>query len=259
MTDSVRLIMDNIISTAIMELLPNDELSTFLCNGSKKIRSNLAILLLKCFETEPDENTYKILAAGELIHNASLLHDDVIDNCDIRRGETPICKKYSSNISVLCGDYIVSRAVNILLGLNNSTIANIFNECVGKMAIAEVKQYFLRTKIPGLEEYLEICKGKTSDLFSAILESSFIINGLNPIFARKFGELFGLIFQIKNDMDAISAETDKINGIYTIIDIVGIENAVTLSDNYKRELEVLLMDAPNNQYKSELKDIINKL
>lgn len=241
------------------ELLPDSELLSFLSDGSKKIRSRLALSYIKALNKEPDDIVYNILTAGELLHNASLLHDDVIDDSELRRGVTTIGKKYSPNISILCGDYVVTNAIELLLKLNNQVIFEKFNTCVKNMAVSEIRQYFMRNGSPSLEEYIEICKGKTAGLFMTILYCCALHLNIDTEQASKFGELFGIYFQIKNDLDMHSALEDKKNKIHTAADILGIENTAVLLDNYRKDLIMLLSLIPENNYKSDLEGIISGL
>lgn len=247
------------IEESFEDILSKNTLKDFVLMGSKFIRSSLAILYLKTHNIEINSDVYKILCAGELIHSASLLHDDVIDNAKVRRGKTTIANLFSSKISILSGDFLLSIAIEKLLELKNFEILDIFKNCTKLMAEGEIKQYFLREKIPTENEYISICKNKTANLFSAILESSATINNLPLEKASKIGEIFGLCFQIKNDLDSESAKIDKNNGIYTAQDILGIENTNNLLDNYKQELRNLIKDFPKNTYKESLKDLIESI
>lgn len=247
------------IKERVKELLPEAELTSFLTEGSKCIRSKVTLSYVKAFGKEPDETIYSILTSGELLHNASLLHDDVIDDSELRRGKTTLGKKYSSNISILCGDYVVTTAIELLLELKDSKIFESFNNCVKNMAAAEVKQYFYRNQTPSWDEYIEICRDKTAGLFMTILSCSAEYLGLNTETALKFGELFGIYFQIKNDMENRSSIEDKMNKIHTAVDILGIENTALLLDNYKKDLIKLLDLIPENNYKSDLEGIISGL
>ena len=236
-----------------------NELKNFLLKGSKYIRSTIAILYLKAQNIDINNDIYNILTAGEIIHNASLLHDDVIDNANTRRGNTTIAKKFTSNISILAGDFLLSHAIEKLLELKNFEILNIFKNCTKNMSCAEIKQYFFQNSIPTKEQYIEICKNKTAELFSTILESCSIITNLEQKKAKDFGILFGICFQINNDLNKESAKIDKLNGIYTAKDVLGIENTELLLDNYKEKMENLIKDFPENIYKESLKDLINSL
>lgn len=252
-------IIDNKISGQVDNLLPDGELGVFVNTGSKRIRSRLALCYIKANNKIPNENINNLLAASELIHNASLLHDDVIDSSDSRRGTTTVARKFSSNISILCGDYLVTKAVNLLEEINNREISQIFNNCIKNMAAAEIKQYFLRGNSPSIEDYLEICKNKTAGLFASILEGCAIILKLDRYTAKRFGEIFGICFQLKNDAESKSILDDVKNKILTASDIIGIENTLTLSDNYKRELNGIVDKLPESHCKTELRELIREL
>ncbi len=252
-------IVDKYITDNLKDILPDGELVSFLCNGSKRIRSKLAVLFVYAHGKALSEEIGKVIAACELIHNASLLHDDVIDNAELRRGVTTIGRKFSYDISILSGDYLVSKAIELLLEINNSQISYIFNKCVQNMSFAEIRQYFLRDKKLSVDDYIEICKGKTAGLFAAVLESCCILSDIESSVAERFGNLFGVYYQIKNDMESYSESIDKKNKILTLKNIAGIENTQILLDNYRRELNAILAEIPQNRYSLEIEDIINNL
>ena len=179
----------------------------FLDEPSKRIRSKIAILYLKSCGKILNDDIYSVLAAGELIHNASLLHDDIIDEAELRRGKTPVGIKISPKISILAGDYLVSQAI---AKINNSEIIEIFQACTKNMCEAEFKQFFMRGQIPSEEDYINICKGKTGALFAAILESCALLADIDRDKARLFGEFYGLYFQLKNDLEEDTALADSI-------------------------------------------------
>jgi geranylgeranyl pyrophosphate synthase len=246
------------LSANIEEIIPEESLKEFVTSG-KFIRSTLSILYLKSQNYEITNEICRILEAGELLHSASLLHDDVIDNAEIRRNKTTIAKKFDSKISILAGDYLISKAIEKLLEINDNKILENFRNCTEKMSTAEVKQFFLRGQIATSEEYIEICKDKTARLFATILESCAIKTSMNIDSARNFGQLFGIYFQIKNDLEKSSAEIDKNNKIYTATDIFGIEKTTNLLDNYKEEMSNIIDTFPENVYKKELKDLIDSI
>jgi geranylgeranyl pyrophosphate synthase len=246
------------ISVNIEEIIPDNSLKEFITDG-KFIRSRLAVLYLKAQNIEITKEIYRILEAGELIHNASLLHDDVLDNASKRRNKTTIAKKYDPKISILAGDYLISKAIEKLLEINQTEVLTSFKNCTEKMSIAEVKQYFLRGKLPSKEEYLKICEEKTAKLFATILENCSLNTSLNKNIAKSFGTTFGMFFQIKNDLEKVSAKIDKNNKIYTAIDIFGIEKTNDLLDNYKEEMSNIIERFEENIYKKELKDLINSI
>ena len=252
-------IIKTIINNNIEELLPNNYLKSFVLSGSKFIRSMLAILYLKSLNFEINDNIYKILIAGEIIHSASLLHDDVLDNASLRRGKTAISKEFSSKISILAGDYLLTCAIEKLLDLDNIEILDIFQSCVKKMSKAEINQFFLRNNLPTKDEYIRICEDKTGELFSAILKSCFISLSKDYEQASDFGKIFGIYFQIKNDLEDKSAEEDRGNRVFTAKDIFGIEKTYILLDNYKKEMKNIIKNFPEYIYKKNLKDLIDSV
>ena len=124
------------------------------------------------------------------------------------------------------------------------------------MSTAEINQYFLRGQIPSEEEYLEICKNKTASLFVSIFMSAAILSGLNINNAATFAEKFGILFQINNDLEEISAKVDAKNKITTAIGIFGVEKTQLLLDNYREEMRDLLKEISDNSYKKALEELI---
>ncbi len=247
------------LEEALTEPLFNNLLKDFVSNGSKFIRSTLTILYLRSQNIEINENIYRLLVAGEFIHNASLLHDDVIDNAELRRGNPTLAKEYDAKLAILAGDYLLSLALDNLLKINNSEVIDIFKNSTKNMTEAEIKQYFLRYKKTSKEDYINICLGKTASLFSAILECCAILTTNFGEEAKKLGQLFGICFQINNDLKTDSASIDKLNGIQTARDILGIEKTTALLDNYKQEMLGIVKKFPDNIYKKELEGLIKSL
>ena len=236
--------------------LSNNALLNFISGSSKRIRSTLAILYIKAHGVSLSPDIYPLLAAGEMIHDASLLQDDVLDEAELRRQESTIAHKFNPKISILSADYLLSGAMEKLLKLDNKDILEIFKDCTIKMSTAEIKQYFLRGKKPSKKEYIEICAGKTASLFEAILTSAVLLSGLDIEKAHKFAQAFGIVFQIKNDMEESSASIDSKNEIYTAKSILGVENTQLLLDNYLEEMNNLLKEISENSYKKALEELI---
>ena len=237
----------------------HNDIKTFINSSSKRIRSLLCILYLKANSINISENLIKLIAASELIHNASLLHDDVIDDSEQRRGNLSFYKKYNPKMAILSGDYLLSIAVKYLLEINNSDILEIFLNTTEQMSNAELRQYSFRNKKINLDEYIKIINGKTASLFIASLESAAILSGIERYNARNFGKLYGELFQINNDTKQDSIINDKRNGINTIIDIIGIEKTQILKDNYKEQLREIIKLLPNNEYSEGLGALVEIL
>lgn len=229
------------------------ELNFFLKSPKKRIRSLVTILYIKAFSKQINTD---LLTVCELIHNASLLHDDVIDNADFRRNNPTFNKKFNSHISILSGDYLLSLATDKLIQIGNWNIIKNFQSCIQQMSEAELLQYSLRGNIPTKNEYLKIAKGKTAELFIATLKSSAELADLNLQQAEYFAENFGILFQIKNDFEINSEEADKKNGIHTLKDIIGIEKTKSLMDNYLEEIRSKIGCLPQNKYSKGLEELL---
>ena len=235
-----------------------DELRCFFNAPQKRIRSLIASLYIKALGHRTTD-IIDILVIGELIHNASLLHDDVLDDAFERRGLQTLGSKFSSKVAILSGDLLLSMATKKLICINNWKIIEIFQECIEKMCNAELKQYFLRGDMASTNVYLKIAEGKTASLFEAVITSSALITSCPENQARSFAQKFGVYFQLKNDLETISAESDAKNKIYTLKDILGLEKTKVLMDNYLEEIRRELTVIPENQYKNAIEDMLRLL
>ncbi len=260
-----RLLNLNIDSSELKDILYN-----FLSQESKMIRSLLSCLF---FKGNISEEQYKILTATELIHNASLIHDDAIDGSVLRRGDKSINFKYDNKLAVIVGDYLISLATKELLELNNNDILKIFFETISKMCIGESQQYFSKGKIPTLEEYLIKTQYKTAELFKACMVSMALYSKSEMINeSREFALNYGIAFQIKNDLDdykqGIIDSQDIKDKIYTAPIIllnsieyndVAIEKTLDLIHNYCEKAKDIIKNFDNDIYKDYLIGLIDKL
>ena len=236
-----------------------DKILEFIKSPTKRIRTVFTVLYLKSQGAEISDNVFNIITAGELIHNASLLHDDVVDDAESRRNKTSFAKEISPKMSIIAGDLLVSKAVELIINENCNEISRFFINCTKQMSEAEILQYTYKGKTPNLGTYLDICKGKTSSLFIAILKSAAKLSKLDVNIAEEFATIFGLVFQIKNDLEPESAYNDKANEIVTVLDIIGLEKTNVLIDNYKEKMRSIIKDFPDNKYSKGLNNLINLL
>lgn len=242
---------------------------------SKRIRPVLALLYLKMYGVEITQQHIEIQSAVELIHSATLIHDDIIDESDKRRNQKTINEKFDNSLAVVAGDFLLSIAIQKLLNLKSFEILNYFNTAIKRMCIGEINQYFSRFKITDFDEYLEKCKYKTAELFIASLTSSAEIAKLDVNAAKDFAKRFGIAFQMRDDLLNITeTDSDKPNGndiengIYTAPVIFaknlnnlkyGIEKTTELLDNYFNRVKNCLNKAPENEYKQAIIKLIDLL
>lgn len=210
-----------------LALYPNKiagNISEFIFSKSKKLRPSLILLMSKALDIEPDEDVYILAVATELIHNATLIHDDIIDNAITRRGKLSLNKQLGNNLSVLAGDFLLSAAMKELNKFKNFEVLNIFNESLTNMCKGEINQYFTINSLPEMDEYIEKSRNKTAELFYASLKSLYLIKNIKELKEiSDFSINFGIAFQIHDDLTNILM-TDKTkpvlsdiyNGIYTL-------------------------------------------
>lgn len=185
----------------------------FLSNRGKRIRPVLIFLMLHALNRDIDDFLYKLALANELIHNATLIHDDIIDCSIMRRGEKTINFNYDSKLAVLAGDYLLSEVLKLLADTEDKNIRKIHSDAVSKIIKGELNQYFNRFKILSIEQYIEKSKDKTARLFEAGLVSAYIYNTKNADNIDKvkdFALNFGIAFQIYNDLENLS-NPEKLN------------------------------------------------
>ena len=271
--NEINLVKEKILSFCCESQNLQDVLKEFLSRKSKLIRSFVAILFLKSANETITDEQYSILAATELIHNASLIHDDAIDENVIRRGKDSINSKFGDKFSIIAGDYVTTLATQELLKLANNDVLQIYFETISKMCEGESLQYFQKGKIPTLDEYLKKTQYKTAELFKACLVASSIYSKNQMLVeAREFAINYGIAFQIRNDLEdykrGIDNSSDIQQGIYTAPVIFAdsvennafaIEKTMDLIDNYCQRAKVALLNLSDNDYALSLTELVNKL
>ncbi len=249
-----------------------DELQENLINiikaPSKRIRPLLALLYLKMYGKEITYEQIEIQSAVELIHNATLIHDDVIDKSPKRRNNQTINETFDNSLAVVTGDFLLSVAIQKLLNVKSCNILHFFSIAIKRMSLGEISQYFNRFKLITFDEYLDKCRYKTAELFIASLISSASIAGIDLNKTKDFAKRFGISFQIRDDLlNFTETNSDKPNnndikdGIYTAPMIFakdiqnidyGIEKTKELLDNYFNRVQKCLVNAPDNKYKQAI-------
>lgn len=192
-------------------------------NAGKRLRPALVLLSAKSLQgpgVSINGSLIELAAAVELIHSASLVHDDVIDETEYRRKQSTLNTKYGSKIAVLAGDILYSQFFSLLTEIEvmhqekKIKLFQIFCEVTKKMCLGEIcEQDIIRRKInPDLQEYLDILENKTAKLMSACCQCGAMLNGADEEEVRSltdFGLHFGLAYQLiddHNDNDALLAD-----------------------------------------------------
>lgn len=171
-------------------------------NGGKRLRPMLLLLGAKALGDV--EHNHLILAAViEFIHTATLLHDDVVDESDLRRGQQSANAVWGNAASVLVGDYLYSSAFEMMVSTNIMRVMEILSKTTTAIAEGEVLQ-LLNCNNPDTseEKYLEVISRKTAILFSAAMRLAAVVSKTSPDIEEKlaqYGQHLGVAFQLIDD------------------------------------------------------------
>ena len=183
--------------------LLNRILKYVLKQKGKQVRPLFVLLSAKC-HGEINENTYRAAAFIELLHTATLIHDDVVDDSDKRRGMFSLNALWKNKIAVLIGDYLLSKGMLLALQNKDYQMLDCISETVKAMSEGEIYQMEKARRMDITEEdYYDIIKRKTASLISSCcvvgaLSANATENQVEKM--RNFGTSAGIAFQIKDDI-----------------------------------------------------------
>lgn len=181
--------------------------TSLLGRTGKQLRPMLSLVMAKaCGGEKLNGSSISYAVASELLHNATLLHDDVVDGSALRRGAPTVASILSGSASVLIGDFWLSRAVNVLLdaGQENFEVIRIFSKTLNDLAEGEMLQLQKAANGDTSEaDYLRIVYCKTASLFEAACASAAVSVGAPDSWkaaACEYAKSIGIAFQIKDDL-----------------------------------------------------------
>ncbi|MGE4313983.1 MAG: polyprenyl synthetase family protein [Pseudobdellovibrionaceae bacterium] len=171
--------------------------------GGKRLRPLLTLAAAKIFD-ENARPAHGLAAAVEFIHTATLLHDDVVDGSEERRGQKAANLIFGNQSAVLVGDFLFSRAFELMVESDNIRVLGILSKASAVIAEGEVLQLAAQGQIDtSWETYLKVIEAKTAALFAAACEVGPVIQGATAQHAealRLYGLYLGLAFQIADDL-----------------------------------------------------------
>jgi octaprenyl-diphosphate synthase len=172
-------------------------------SGGKRLRPAMALLTAKLFGTVP-EAVVRIAAAVEMIHGASLIHDDVIDGTTLRRNAPTLNALRGNHFSVLLGDFLLCQALLAIADLGRVDLLQIISQAVADMTSGQILEAQLQGDVEANEEaYLQVVEGKTAALMAAGCEMAALCCQSSPQqvrAAKELGRNIGLAFQIVDDI-----------------------------------------------------------
>ena len=181
-----------------------DQISHYIITaGGKRIRPRLVLLFSQALGFEGPER-HELAAIVEFIHTATLLHDDVVDESSLRRGRATANAVFGNAASVLVGDFLYSRAFQMMVGVNSMRVLQVLADATNVIAEGEVLQ-LMNMHDPDLavDEYLRVIRFKTAKLFEASARLGALLAGSPPEVEERcadYGRSLGTAFQLVDDL-----------------------------------------------------------
>jgi octaprenyl-diphosphate synthase len=177
--------------------------------GGKRVRPRLAFLASGALGGVPHE--MELALSVELLHSASLLHDDLVDDAQTRRGKEAAFRKYGNAVSVLSGDYLLSRLMYLLAQTGRLELVEMFAQVARELSEAEVLQFQVAALGDySLDNYERIITGKTAAPMRVACEGAAVLGNARPewrMALASFGTLYGQAFQMRDDyLDLMGSE-----------------------------------------------------
>tara|TARA_B100000700_G_scaffold313776_1_gene399323 strand:- start:823 stop:1794 length:972 start_codon:yes stop_codon:yes gene_type:complete len=218
--------------------------------GGKKIRPGIVLLVSRALSPQGELTAkHKRLAEiTEMIHTASLVHDDVVDEASTRRGVATVHSEFNSRVAVLAGDFLFAQASWHLANLDNLDVVKLLSRVIMDLADGEVKQGLYRyDSSQSLSNYLEKSYCKTASLIANSVQAAGVLSGSTEQELKKlyqFGRQLGLAFQVVDDiLDFTSSDEqlgkpaakDLANGYLTAPALYALEEYPSLASFIERE------------------------
>lgn len=189
-------------------------LSHLMTSRGKYIRATSVIVCAEQSDGLISPNAVKIASAIEIIHLATLVHDDVIDNAELRRGEITLQKKYGKRTAVICGDYLLCAALKLAASVSDKQdyLELDLPDYMGRVCLGELNQHINNANVNlSIYQYLKIISGKTAALFEASFFAGAVFSDNSKADCRRYkqvGYYIGMIFQLLDDCNDFETTVD---------------------------------------------------
>jgi len=182
-------------------------------SGGKRVRPVLSLLSAASLRGEP-EPAIPVAVAAEMIHMATLVHDDVIDRAETRRGRKTVNQIWGNHVSVLAGDALLAKALIILVERTSGEIVRIMSDMIYRMCEGEIAQHASQHDMYQEEqEYFDRIEKKTALFFAACCKAGALMGGASAEQAEalwRYGRHLGMAFQVVDDLLDVSAEAQVV-------------------------------------------------
>ena len=186
-----------------------------LSQGGKRIRPQLCLLATELFKGDKHQAIYPAIAL-EMLHNFTLIHDDIMDKADLRRGKETVYKKWNTNIAILSGDTLFAKSFQYLLNYKGNHLSELVSLMTNtSIEICEGQQWdldFEQQNDVSIDKYLIMIRLKTAVLLAACLKAGAIVSDASKQeqeLIYDFGIKIGLAFQIQDDLLDVYADVNK--------------------------------------------------
>ena len=200
--DRLDLVVDELRGVAVSDFSMIEEVNAYLLNVPGKLIRPTLVLLANEVGGESSEDAVTLAAVVELVHMATLVHDDAVDHSVLRRGMPTVNSVWTHQIAIIMGDYLYSRSVTELARLGNLEAVRVLASAANEMSVGEMRQLLSYDDIAYSEaEYFRLIAAKTASLMSAACEMG-ALAGIPAYRAplKHFGHCLGMAFQIADDM-----------------------------------------------------------
>jgi geranylgeranyl pyrophosphate synthase len=188
-------------------------LDGLLAAGGKRLRPLILLLASRPFDYAI-ERLVPAAAGVELLHTASLIHDDMVDHAEVRRGHPTLNSLISTETVILFGDYIFARAAMLAAATMNPRVVGVFASTLGDICDGELREIFTARELKqSLDDYKRRIYGKTAALFAGSAEMGAILGNANEdeiASMRRYGKNVGMAFQIVDDVLDLRETTSQI-------------------------------------------------
>jgi len=185
--------------------------------GGKRLRPKLVQLASQIGPRHDALRAASLAAAVELLHNATLVHDDYVDESTHRRGRPTVAAAEGPERAIAVGDYYFAKATRLIAEIGNTEVTSTMADALEAICAAQIDDVALRGAFPGdHDSYLRVVRGKTAALFAASCASGALLSDAPPDVVealRRFGDLLGIAFQMADDMVDFSPSSGKPVGL----------------------------------------------